>query len=212
MPSWLVATDTPLEHLTLVYEGGMFSKTKIFLFLAMLYGILLCYLVFQFLLPNSPLARLSSIFQSVHVTFIFLTFSLLLITFVLSELIYFLYGKLRRMRWFRPKLGEILVSEGYLTEKEVKEALSEQSLRIGEVLVQGGRITTEQLNLALACQSKDSRNLGEILKVLGLATEKDINWALNRMERKLGRILREKSYITDHEVRRILIRQRYGLR
>ena len=116
------------------------------------------------------------------------------------------------MRWFRPKLGEILVSEGYLTEKEVKEALSEQSLRIGEVLVQGGRITTEQLNLALACQSKDSRNLGEILKVLGLATEKDINWALNRMERKLGRILREKSYITDHEVRRILIRQRYGLR
>ena len=178
----------------------------------MLYGILLCYLVFQFLLPNSPLARLSSIFQSVHVTFIFLTFSLLLITFVLSELIYFLYGKLRRMRWFRPKLGEILVSEGYLTEKEVKEALSEQSLRIGEVLVQGGRITTEQLNLALACQSKDSRNLGEILKVLGLATEKDINWALNRMERKLGRILREKSYITDHEVRRILIQQRYGPR
>jgi hypothetical protein len=190
----------------------MFSKRKIFLFLAMLYGILLSYLLCQFLLPNSPLARLSSIFQSVHVTFIFLAFSLLLITFVLSELTYFLYGKLRRMRWFRPKLGEILVSEGYLTEKEVKEALSEQSLRIGEVLVQGGRITTEQLSQALAWQSKESRNLGEILKELGLATEKDINWALDRMERKLGRILREKSYITDHEVRRILIQQRHGPR
>jgi len=190
----------------------MFSKRKIFLFLAMLYGILLCYLVVQFLLPNSPLARLSSIFQSVHVTFIFLAFSLLLITFVLSELTYFFYRKLRGMRWFRPKLGEILVSEGYLTEKKVKEALSEQSLRIGEVLVQGGRITTEQLSQALDYQKKVSGNLGEILKELELATEKDINWALNRMERKLGRILREKSYITDYEVRRLLIQQRYGPR
>jgi hypothetical protein len=94
----------------------------------------------------------------------------------------------------------------------LKEALAEQSLRIGEVLVQGGRITTEQLNQALAYQSTDSKNLGEILKELGFATEKDINWALNRMERKLGRILREKSYITDYEVRRILIEQWYGPR
>ena len=207
-----MAADTPLEHLTLVYEGGMFSKRKVFLFLAIFYGILLSYLLCLFLLPNSPLARLSSIFQNVHVTFIFLTFSLLLITFVLFELTYFLYGKLRRMRWFRPKLGEILVSEGYLTEKEVKEALSEQSLRIGEVLVQGGRITTEQLSQALDYQKKVSGNLGEILKELELATEKDINWALNRMERKLGRILREKRYLTDHEVRRILIEQWYGPR
>jgi len=77
-------------------------------------------------------------------------------------------------------------------------------------LLQGGRITTEQLNEALAYQKKDPKNLGEILKDFGYATEKDINWALNRMDRRLGRILREKGYLTDRDVHWILSLQRYG--
>jgi len=58
----------------------------------------------------------------------------------------------------------------------------------------------------------DSGSTGEILLKLGYATEKDIIWALNRMERRLGRILRDKGYLTDHEVRRILFEQRRGPR
>jgi len=136
----------------------------------------------------------------------------LLAAFFLSELIYFVYGRLRTSRWFRPKLGEILVSKGYLTDKKLQDALSEQGFRIGEVLVQGGRINTKQLNHALGQQKKDPGSTGEILIKLGYATEEDIIWALNRMERRLGRILRDKGYLTDHEVRRMLFEQRRGPR
>ena len=188
----------------------MFAKRKAFVFVAMFYGVLLSYLICLFLFPNSPLAQVVNVFQSVWATCLFLGFSLLFIAFVLCELSHFIYGRLRRIRWFRPKLGKILVSEGYLTDRKLKEALLEQSRRIGEVLLQGGRITTEQLNEALAYQKKDSKNLGEILKELGHATEKDINWALNKMDRRLGRILREKGYLTDRDVHWILSLQRYG--
>ena len=36
----------------------------------------------------------------------------------------------------KPKLGDILVSEGYITERELKQALSEQRVKLGEVLFQ----------------------------------------------------------------------------
>ena len=187
----------------------MFPKRKAYLFVAIFYGILVCYLFCLFLFPKSSPAQVTNILQSVWLTCIFLALCFLFIAFTLSELIFFLYRRLRRMRWFRPKLGEILVSESYLTKEKLKEALSEQSLRIGEVLVRGGRITTQQLNEALDYQKKVSKNLGDILKELGHATEEDINWALSRMERRLGKILREKGYLTDHELHRLLLRQQY---
>ncbi len=186
----------------------MGQKTKIFLFIAILYTVLASYLLSLLLFPSNPLAQ----GQSLWVTSIFLTFSFLLLALVLYGLVTFCYWKLRRMGWFRPKLGKILVSKGYLTEGELKAALSEQRLRIGEVLVQADRITARQLNQALNYQKKVSRKLGEILRELGHATEEDINWALNRMDKKLGRILREKGLLADREVHRILALQRYGPR
>lgn len=203
---------TPLENLILLHEGVMFLKRKAYLFVAVFYGILLSYLLLLFLFPSSFLAQVTNIFGSVWATCISLAFSLLVITFVLSELIDFFYRKLRRMRWHGPKLGRALVSNGYLTEGELKEALSEQKLRIGEVLVQAGRITAQQLNQALDYQKKVSRKLGEILRELGHTTEEDISWALSRMDRRLGKILREKGLLADHELHRILALQRYGPR
>lgn len=190
----------------------MFLKKKVLLFVATFYAILLFYVVSVLLFPNWPLAQLTATFESVWATFVFLAFCLLLASFLVSELTYFLYRRVRNTRWFRPKLGEILISEGYLTDKELREALSERDFRIGEMLVQGGRITTQQLNQALGQQKMDSGSTGEILIKLGYATEKDIIWALNRMDRRLGRILRDKGYLTDHEVRRVLFEQHRGPR
>ena len=196
----------------LTYEGAVFSKRKALVFVATFYGILLFYVVGVFLFPDCPLAQLTATFENVWATFVFLGVCLLFAAFLLSELSYFLYGRVHRTRWFRPKLGEVLVSKGYLTDKELREALSEQGFRIGEVLVQGGRITTQQLSQALDQQKKDPGSTGEILIKLGYATEKDIIWALNRMDRRLGRILRDRGYLTDHEVRRILFEQHRGPR
>lgn len=190
----------------------MFLKRKAYLFIGIFYGIFLSYLLLLFLFPFSVLAQVTNVFESVWATSIFLAFSLLPIAFVFSELIDFFYRRLRRMRWHGPKLGRVLVSKGYLTEGELKEALSEQKLRIGEVLVQAGRITAQQLSQALDYQKKASRKLGEILRELGHATDEDISWALSRMDRKLGKIFREKGLLADHELHRILALQRYGPR
>jgi hypothetical protein len=190
----------------------VFLKRKVLLFVASFYGILLFYVVSVLLFPNWPLARLVAVFESVWATFVFLAFCLLFTSFLVSELTFFLYRRVRSTRWFRPKLGEILLSEGYLTDKKLTEALSEQGFRIGEVLVQGGRITTQQLNQALGKQKKGPGSTGEILIKLGYATQDDIIWALNRMDRRLGRILRDKGYLSDHEVRRVLFEQHRGPR
>lgn len=130
----------------------------------------------------------------------------------MSGLIDFLHRQLLRIRWCRTKLGKILVSKGYVTEDELKEALLEQRLRIGEVLLQAGRITAQQLNQSLDYQKRVSRKLGEILRLLGHSSEGDISWALSRVERKLGEILREKGHLTDDELYLALAVQRYGPR
>jgi hypothetical protein len=114
---------------------------------------------------------------------------------------------LKRM-FFKPKLGEILVSEGYITEKELRRALSQQGLKIGQVLVRAGRITADQLNQALEIQQKQSGKIGEILKDLEFAQDEDINWALAKMKKKVGTVLLEMGLLTDHDVDRALKIQR----
>jgi hypothetical protein len=106
-----------------------------------------------------------------------------------------------------PKLGEILVSEGYIEQGQLEAALSEQMLTIGQVLLQAGRITVQELQEALDYQEKVSKQLGEILKELGHSTPEDIDWALNKMKRKLGEILREKEALSDDELHRALALQ-----
>ena len=111
------------------------------------------------------------------------------------------------MNLHKPKLGKILLSEGYITKGELKKALSEQGLRLGDILLQAGRITDQQLDHALDCQKKVSTRLGEILKVLGYSVAEDINWALNKMKRKLGEILTENGLLTNYQLDRVLVLQ-----
>jgi hypothetical protein len=108
----------------------------------------------------------------------------------------------------KPKLGQILISEGYIKEEELEAALSEQMLTIGQVLIQAGRITVIELQEALDYQQKVSKQLGAILKELGHSTSEDIDWALNRMARKLGEILMEQEILADDELRHAAVLQR----
>jgi hypothetical protein len=108
---------------------------------------------------------------------------------------------------YRPKLGRILLSEGYIEQDQLEAALSEQLLTLGQVLVQAGRITFQELQEALGYQKKVSQQLGEILKELGFVTPEDIDWALNRMKRKLGEILKDKQVLSDDELRRAVTKQ-----
>jgi len=98
------------------------------------------------------------------------------------------------------KIGKILVSQRYITQEQLYQALKEQSLRIGEVLVQEGRITPKQLQHALAIQKKENRRLGKILTELSYSKEEDIRWALNKTHRRLGKILREKNLVSDYDL------------
>jgi len=43
--------------------------------------------------------------------------------------------------------------------------------------------------------------IGEILVELGYSNEQDILWALNRINRRIGQILRDKNLITDYDLR-----------
>jgi len=108
----------------------------------------------------------------------------------------------------RPKLGKIFVSEGYITQQQLDLALSEQMLTIGQVLIRAGRITVQELQEALDYQQKVSKQLGEILKELGHSTPEDIDWALNRMTRKLGEILKERELLSDDKLRHAVVMQR----
>lgn len=107
----------------------------------------------------------------------------------------------------QPKLGKVLVSEGYITEKELEKALSEQRDRLGEVLVKSDRVTAEQLHTALDYQKTESIKIGEILKEMGYITTQDLDWALNRMKRRLGEILIGIGLLNDSELQRALTLQ-----
>ncbi len=107
----------------------------------------------------------------------------------------------------KPKLGTVLVSEGYVTEKELEKALSEQRARLGEVLVKSARITAEQLHTALDYQKTESVKIGEVLKEMGYITPQDLTWALNRMKRRLGEILIGIGLLDDSELQHALTLQ-----
>lgn len=111
-------------------------------------------------------------------------------------------------RQYRPKLGQTLVSKGYITEEELDKALSEQKIRLGEILIRSDCITAEQLHIALAHQKKETIKIGEICNKMGYVTSEDLNWALNRMKRRLGEILIEIGVLKDNELQHALALQK----
>ncbi|MBW2107960.1 MAG: diguanylate cyclase [Deltaproteobacteria bacterium] len=107
----------------------------------------------------------------------------------------------------RPKLGKVLVSEGFVTDSQLSEALSEQQLKLGDILVRADRITAQQLAHALDAQKMVRKKLGEVLIEFGHATRQDIAWALKKMKRRLGEVMMDKGYIMPRDLQWALAMQ-----
>jgi len=187
----------------------MTSKTKSYIFIAFFS---LCVVLFL-LVPNFPACcefiKALAIFGHEHDNFIFLMVAFIFISYIMTELT--VYASRFTSRINTPKIGKILLSQGYITQEELHQALKEQSLRIGEVLVQDGRITLQQLAHALSVQKKKKCRLGEVLIELGYANEEHIHWAIRKTHRRLGKILREKNLVTDYEMACAMTLKKYRI-
>jgi type IV pilus assembly protein PilB len=102
------------------------------------------------------------------------------------------------------RIGELLLKEGFLTEKQLQEAVTKQMkktvyLPLGEVCVQLKFISKGQLQFVLQ-KYKKRLNLGTILVQMGLLTSEEIEQAveIQKIEgKRLGTILIEQGYITE---------------
>lgn len=174
----------------------------------------LCWMVYLMLpsfVSQGDVSRIFEPFSSEPANLVFLMIIFLAFAVGLTDMSEVVYRQVRRLKWFRPRLGEILITRGYITEEELEDALEEQHLRLGDVLVHSGRITETELEEALKVQKvQPNKRLGTLLVESCHSSEKDIQWAYNRINRKLGKILIDKGLITDYDLRRVLGRMWYG--
>jgi hypothetical protein len=174
----------------------------------------LCWLLY-FTVPcigaKDCLSHVSDLFDSESFNLMFLMILFLMVSVLAGDLADLAYRWIRKTRWFRPRLGDVLVARGFITRAELEKALDEQKLRIGDLLLQAGKISSKQQEKAVVYQkSHEEMRMGEVLIELGYVTKDDVNWALQRSNRKLGNILVERSLITDFDLRRMLGRMWYG--
>lgn len=178
---------------------GVFTACWLFYFLLSCIGL------------QASFTRISNLFDSEVFNLAFLMILFLTVSALAADAVEFFYVRLRRLPWFRPRLGEVLVARGFISESELASALDEQRLRIGDILLQADRCTAQELDHAAEyCRSHVGMRMGEALVELGYATERDISWALERSNRKLGQVLVEQGLINEFDLRRILGRMWYG--
>jgi len=177
------------------------SKTKGYFFIVFFFLSVVVYLLLPNFQAQYEFFKNFDIFQKDQYNFIFLMIFWVLIAYVLAELTMAAYRLAARLSWQTPKIGKILVSQGYITPDELYLALKEQSLKIGQVLVHEGRITPQQLETALKYKhNKNGKLLGEILTELGYTTEEDIRRVLKKMNRRLGNILCDKKLVSKYDI------------
>jgi hypothetical protein len=190
-----------LQRTTMIYIGiGTFLGCWVLLFFV------------PFLFQGRPLAELTRLATGVIANYLLLTFIFAAVSVVAALTADWTFTRLRRLRPFQPKLGQILVRRGYITEEQLEEGLALQKMRLGELLINFGGLTEAQLDEALLRQETDEnrKRLGEILKELGYASPREVQWASERVHQKLGRILVGLGLISKEELRRVLGRQWYG--
>jgi len=193
-------------------ETQLSPRTRIFIFSAVFYALLLSYVCAALVSPSNPYAQLAAVFQGFWANFLLLVLFLVAATVCLYSATCFCCKRMLRTPWGKPKLGKLLVREGFVSKEELEEALEEQKLRIGEILVLSGRLTLQQLDESLERQKQVSRKLGEVLIELGFSTQKDVDWALHMMERRLGEILRERGLLKEEDIEWLLGQQEFGRR
>ena len=207
-----VAGGSGASYLPLKIETEISPRTRIFIFSAVFYAILLSYVSVALVSPYNPYAQLAAVFQSFWANFLLLVLFLLAASLCVYRLTCFCCKRMLRTPWGKPKLGKMLLRDGYVTQEELEMALEEQKLRIGQILVLSGRLTEKQLDESLERQKQVSRKLGEVLIEQGFSTQKDIDWALHMMERRLGEILRERGLLKEEDIEWLLGQQEFGRR
>jgi len=189
----------------------MERRTWFYILLGSYAGCWVLFFFFGWFGKNEHLLHLADLFDSDVVNFLFLTHLFLLVALFIAEACEMGHRGLLRWGPFRPRLGEVLIQQGYLTEQELQEALEIQRMKLGDVLVKSGFISREQLAHALLDQQRKAhRKLGEVLRDLGYATRQDIGWGLSRLNRKLGKILVDMELLRDDDLKRVLGRRWYG--
>jgi len=178
----------------------MIAIARVYLFVALFAVFLVAYLLLTIFPASSDLTRLFDIFKDPTVNFAFLVFLFLFLSLVLTLFFHVLFCLLRGNDKEQAKIGDVLMSEGFIDPEDLQEALQEQIRKLGEVLVEAGRITPEQRDHALQVQKKTKRKIGEVLQDLDYATQEDIGWALKQMDRRIGEILLDKKKISDYDL------------
>ena len=166
----------------------------------------MAYLLLPTFFPTSNLIGFYDFFKyPIFLIFLIISLCVALVVTVLADISY-----KAATRW-KPKIGQAMIAEGFITPADLKAALLEQSRRIGEILVEAGRITPDQRNQALKQQKGTNKPIGEVLIQLGFAAQEDIDWALRQMKRKLGEILKDKKAISDYDLTCILSLRKFRL-
>ena len=178
----------------------MTAKAKVSLFVALFALLLVAYLLLPVFPLTSGLPRLFDIFKDPTVNFAFLVFTFLVLSLAVTLLFNGLFSIIRGRDGDHAKIGDVLMSEGFIDPQDLQKALQEQARKMGEVLVEAKRITPEQRDHALRIQKKSKGKVGEILQELGYATHEDVVWAIQQMERRIGEILLDQKKISDYDL------------
>ena len=170
--------------------------------------------VLQISLPcmvqDCPVNGLLQLTDGVVSNFILLNLIFAFLSIFIVSVLEGAHAHIRSLKRFRPKIGELLLQRGHITEKQLSRALSLQKMRIGEVLVHMGCISQSELNEALKRQKQNPKRLGDILVELGSCTAHDVQRAAERVHQKLGKILVGWGLIQKDELHTALGKQWYG--
>ncbi len=195
----------PLSESTHILKAKWQVIVGIFAVCWMLYFLLPCAGCRQFF------SDISNLFETEAINLVFLMVLFLTVSVLTADAAEYVYLRVRRLPWFRPRLGEILVARGFISEAELSAALDEQNLRTGDVLARAGIVGSLELEHAIDYQrSREGMRIGEALVELGYASQQDVSWALAKINRRLGKILVERGLITEFDLRRVLGRMWYG--
>lgn len=115
----------------------------------------------------------------------------------------------------RKKLGEILVSQGFIDEKQLMHALQEhkrQGITLGATLVKFGYISDDDLGSVLGeqIQLNQRKRIGEVLVEQGLISEKQLVEGLEEQKKsrmQLGKCLVALGFISEEKLIDVLSAQ-----
>jgi hypothetical protein len=172
-----------------------------------------CWLL-QFTLPylvqDSPMHQMAQITDGAVSSFILLNLIFAVLAFAIVSFSITLHSFVCSLKFFRPRIGDILIQGGHITRQQLELALSLQKMNTGELLVHIGCLTQSELDEALERQRHIPKRLEEILVELRHCSAHDVQWAEERVGLKLGEILVEWGFIRRDELHAALGKLWFG--